>query len=171
VTSQGHGGGELAAPAGVRLLSGTAGEGARVAIVASRYHSAIVQRLVDGAFAHAVGRGIPAASVDAIWTAGAFELPLVAREAARSGLYEAVAALGCVIRGETNHYDYVCSETSRGIMRAELETGVPVGFGLITCDTAEQAWARAGGSAGNQGEGAMRAALEAADALRALRRA
>ncbi len=98
-------------------------DGARVAVVVSRYHSLVTQKLLDGALAAAAARGV---EVDVVPAPGAFELGLLALEAARSGRYVGVAALGCVIRGETSHYDYVCSESARGVLQAAFETGIPV---------------------------------------------
>jgi 6,7-dimethyl-8-ribityllumazine synthase len=101
---------------------------------------------------------------------GAWELPLACRRLAEAGSHQAVVALGCVIRGATPHFDYVCSEASRGVIQAALDTGVPVSFGLLTCDTLEQALDRAGGAVGNKGADAADAALEMAGLLRALPR-
>jgi 6,7-dimethyl-8-ribityllumazine synthase len=166
VSTETHGDGTLSSP-GASVLGGEPlPPGRRVAVVVSRYHSNVTQRLLDGALAAAAARG---AEVDVVPAPGAFELGLLAREAARSGRYAGVAALGCVIRGETSHYDYVCSESARGILQAGLETGVPVAFGVVTCDTPEQAFARAGGSAGNKGAEAVETALDAAAAVAALR--
>jgi len=142
--------------------------GARVAVIVSRYHSHVTQRLLDGALAAAEACG---AEADVVPAPGAFELGMLARGAALSGRYAGVAALGCVIRGETSHYEYVCSEAARGVLLAGLETGVPVAFGVITCDTPEQAFARAGGTAGNKGAEAVETALAAAAELAALRSA
>jgi 6,7-dimethyl-8-ribityllumazine synthase len=162
-----HGDGTLAV-SGARVLgSEPLPAGQRVAIVVSRYHSLVTQRLLDGALEAARTRG---AEADVIGSPGAFELGILALEAARSGRYAGVAALGCVIRGETSHYDYVCSESARGILRAGLETGVPVAFGVVTTETAEQAFARAGGTAGNKGYEAVETALDTAAALAAVRR-
>jgi 6,7-dimethyl-8-ribityllumazine synthase len=140
--------------------------GQRIAIVVSRYHSHVTQRLLDGALEAARARG---ADADVILSPGAFELGILSLEAARTGRYAGVAALGCVIRGETSHYDYVCSESARGVLRAGLETGVPVAFGVVTTETPEQAFARAGGTAGNKGFEAVETALDTAAALAALR--
>jgi 6,7-dimethyl-8-ribityllumazine synthase len=166
VSVETHGDGTLAAE-GARVLGAEPPPaGGRVAIVVSRYHSLVTQRLLDGALAAARARG---AESDVILSPGAFELGILSLEAARSGRYTCVAALGCVIRGETSHYDYVCSESARGILRAGLETGVPVAFGVVTTENAEQAFARAGGTAGNKGFDAVETALATAAALAALR--
>ena len=163
-----HGDGTLSSP-GARVLGGEPlPTGVRVAVIVSRYHSHVTQKLLDGALAAAKARG---AEVDVIPAPGAFELGILSLEAARTGRYAGVAALGCVIRGETTHYDYVCSESARGVLNAGLETGVPVAFGVITCETPEQAFARAGGPAGNKGSEAVETALDAAAALAALRAA
>ena len=163
-----HGDGTLAAH-GARVLGAEPlPAGARVAIVVSQYHSNVTQRLLDGALEAARARG---AQADVILSPGAFELGILSLEAARSGRYAGVAALGCVIRGDTSHYDYVCSECARGVLRAGLETGVPVAFGVLTTDTPEQAFARAGGTAGNKGFEAVETALDTAAALAAVRAA
>ena len=148
VSVETHGDGTLASP-GARVLGAEPlPAGARVAVVVSRYHSHVTQRLLDGALEAARARG---AEVDVILSPGAFELGILSLEAARTGRYAGVAALGCVIRGETTHYDYVCSECARGVLRAGLETGVPVAFGVVTTETPEQAFARAGRHGGQQG--------------------
>ena len=166
MTSETHGDGALTT-AGASVLGETAlPAGARVAVIVSRYHSHVTQRLLDGALAAAAERG---AEVDVVPAPGAFELGILALEAAKCGRYAGVAALGCVIRGETTHYDYVCEATTRGVLTAGLETGVPVAFGVITCENAEQAFARAGGTAGNKGAEAVETALDTAAALAALR--
>lgn len=161
-----HGDGTLTSPGARVLGADPLPPGARIAVVVSRYHSLVTQRLLDGALEAARARG---AEVDVIFSPGAFELGILSLEAARSGRYAGVAALGCVIRGETTHYDYVCSESARGVLRAGLETGVPVAFGVLTCETAEQAFARAGGTAGNKGFEAVETALDTAAALGAVR--
>ncbi len=161
-----HGDGALEAPGANVLGTAPLPAGARVAVIVSRYHSHVTQKLLDGALAAAEARG---AEVDVIAASGAFELGILSLEAARTGRYAGIAALGCVIRGETTHYDYVCSESARGVLHAALETGVPVAFGVITCETPEQAFARAGGTAGNKGAEAVETALDAAASIAALR--
>ena len=161
-----HGDGTLSSPGASVLGTAPLPAGARVAVIVSRYHSLVTQRLLDGALAAAKARG---AEVDVVPAPGAFELGVLSLEAARTGRYAGVAALGCVIRGETTHYEYVCSESARGVLSAALETGVPVAFGVVTCETAEQAFARAGGTAGNKGAEAVETALDAAAALAGIR--
>jgi 6,7-dimethyl-8-ribityllumazine synthase len=141
-----------------------------VAVVASRYNADVVQRLLDGAVARLVERGIGADQITVVLVPGAWELPLACRRLAEAGSHQAVVALGCVIRGGTPHFEYVCNEASRGVIQAALDTGVPVSFGLLTCDTMEQALARAGGESGNKGADAADAALDMAGLLRALPR-
>jgi 6,7-dimethyl-8-ribityllumazine synthase len=136
---------------------------ARFAIAVGRFYEDLAQRLVAGAqraFAEA-GAG----EADVVDVPGAFELPLAAKYLAESGGYAGVACLGAVIRGETDHYDYVCAETARGIQQVQLETGVPCAFGVLTVETMEQALARTGGGKRDQGEHAAQAVL----ALAALR--
>jgi 6,7-dimethyl-8-ribityllumazine synthase len=166
VSAETHGDGTLTAPGASVLGDAPLPAGARVAVVVSRYHSLVTQRLLDGALGAAAARGV---EVDVVPAPGAFELGLLSLEAARSGRYVGVAALGCVIRGETSHYDYVCSESARGVLRAAFETGIPVAFGVVTTENAEQAFARAGGTAGNKGAEAVDTALDAAAALAGIR--
>ena len=132
--------------------------GARVAIVAARFNSGVVDALVDGARETLSRHGIGTPEV--VRVPGAFELPFAARRLARSSGFEAVIALGAVIRGGTPHFDYVCAEAARGIMQAGLEADLPVIFGVLTCDDQRQAEARAGGEEGNKGHEAALAALE-----------
>jgi len=127
------------------------------AIVVGRFYEEIADRLVSGAQRAFAEQGAAEAKVHAV--PGAFELPLAALYLARSGRYDGIAALGCVIRGETDHYDYVCAEASRGIAEVSLRTEVPVGFGLLTVENGEQAMARSGGGHRDQGYGAARAVL------------
>jgi 6,7-dimethyl-8-ribityllumazine synthase len=133
------------------------------AVCAGRFYEDLAERLCNGAAEGFALAGVSEASVQEFSVPGAFELPLAAQLCARSGRFAGVACLGVVIRGETNHYDYVCAETARGIQDVSLRTGVPCAFGVITCDTMEQALARAGGDKRDQGRGAaltvMRMAL------------
>jgi 6,7-dimethyl-8-ribityllumazine synthase len=137
----------------------------RVGILVSRYHETVTERLLAGAEACLRERGVGPERVDVVRVPGAWELPLAARALAARGGYGALVALGAVIRGETAHFDYVAGEASRGLMEVALRYGVPVGFGLLTCDTLAQALARSGGAAGNKGHEAAEAALEAAAML------
>jgi len=138
---------------------------ARIGIVASRYNESVTRRLLAGAEQCLRERAVPAERVDVKWVAGAWELPVVVRGLVARGGYEAVVALGAVIRGETAHFAYIAGEAARGLMTVAVQYGVPVGFGVLTCDTLEQALARAGGAAGNKGYEATAAALDAAAAL------
>jgi 6,7-dimethyl-8-ribityllumazine synthase len=136
------------------------------AIVVARFYEDLADRLVEGARRVFAEAGV--ASVDVHPVPGAFELPLAARYCAESGRYAGVACLGAVIRGETDHYDYVCAEAARGIARVGLDTGVPCSFGVLTVDTMEQAIARAGGGKRHTGEDAARAVLRIAELRREL---
>ncbi len=150
-------------------LSGTPrGEGRRIAVVASRFNESITRALVDGALDALVRHGTSFDDIDIIWVPGAWELPLAVRSAMASERYDAVVALGAVIRGDTPHFDYVAGEASRGLADAVREGEIPVGFGLLTCDNIEQAEARAGGINGNKGWDAALAALEMADLMQHL---
>jgi len=145
------------APAPPPLLHAS---GRRVTIVASRFHEAICVRLVEGARAALLRHGVRAGDLQVVWVPGAFELPQVAARLVAAGGVDALVCVGCVIRGETPHFDYVAGEAARGIAEVGRSTGVPTTFGLITANTREQAEARAGGAVGNRGEEAALAALE-----------
>jgi 6,7-dimethyl-8-ribityllumazine synthase len=136
------------------------------AIAVARFYEDLADRLVDGAQRVFAQAGAGPAEVHPV--PGAFELPLAARYCAESGRYEGVACLGAVIRGETDHYDYVCAEAARGVARVGLDTGVPCAFGVLTVDTMEQALARAGGGKRHTGEDAARAVLRMAELRREL---
>ncbi len=142
-----------------------------IAIVVSAYHERVTSRLLEGALSICTGAGIPADQLDVVWVPGAFELGVTTAVLARSGRYAALVALGAVIRGETPHFDFVAGETARSLSETARATGVPVGFGLLTVDTASQAADRAGGPAGNKGAEAAEAALRTADVLHQLVRA
>jgi len=141
-----------------------------VAVVASRYNAGVVQKLLDGAIDRLVERGVSRDRITIVFVPGAWELPLACRRLAEAGGHQAVVALGCVVRGGTPHFEYVCSEASRGVIQASLDTGLPVSFGLLTTDTMQQAEERAGGSHGNKGAEAADAAVDMAQLMRALPR-
>jgi 6,7-dimethyl-8-ribityllumazine synthase len=143
----------------------------RVAVLVSRYNESVTTRLLDGARRCLREYGVADAGVDVLWVPGAFELPVAAEAAAASGRYAAIVALGCVIRGETPHFEYVAGEAARGLGNVALAHRLPVGFGVLTTESLEQALARAGGSAGNKGYEAAEAALTTADVLAQLTRA
>jgi 6,7-dimethyl-8-ribityllumazine synthase len=144
------------------------GDGLRVALVCGRFNDFITERLVAGARDGLIRHGVDEASITEAWAPGAFELPLVAKRLAASGEFDAVICLGAVIRGATGHYDFVAGNCASGIQQAQLETGVPVIFGVLTTDTIEQAIERAGTKAGNKGFEAASTAIEMADLLRQL---
>jgi len=140
----------------------------RVVVVVSRYNEIVTQKLLAGARERLAERGLDESAVDVVWVPGAFELPLAAAAAAVSGRYRAIVALGCVIRGETAHFDYVAGEAARGLQTVALTYRIPVGFGVLTTETFEQAVDRAGGEAGNKGYEAADAALRMVEALGSL---
>ena len=141
---------------------------ARFALVAARFNSFIVQNLIDGAVDALRRHGVPEASIDLIWTPGSFELPLAAQRLAASERYDGIVALGAIIRGGTPHFEYVASECVKGLAGVSLEYDLPVGFGVLTVDTIEQAIERAGTKAGNKGVEAAMAVLEMVSLLRRL---
>ncbi len=132
---------------------------ARLAIVASRFNQAIVDRLVAGAETAFQEAGLHPEQHATFWVPGAFELPLAAQWLANTGRWDAILCLGCVIRGDTDHYDYVCDAATRGILQVSLAAQLPVLFGVLTCDNEQQALDRAGGTHGNKGADAAQAAL------------
>jgi 6,7-dimethyl-8-ribityllumazine synthase len=146
-----------------------AARGRRFAIVASRFHEPVTQALVEGARGALARRGVAERDVSVLWVPGAFELPQMALRLARRRRIDAVVCVGCIIRGETPHFEYVAGEAVRGIGEAGRLTGVPVTFGVITADTRAQADARAGGAVGNRGEEAALAAVEMVLLFRTLR--
>ena len=151
-------------------FSGTpTGSGRRVAVVASRFNETVTRALVDGALDALVRHGAAFDDVDVFWVPGAWELPLAVRHAMASARYDVIVALGAVVRGDTPHFDYVAGEASRGLADAARDSEIPLGFGLLTCDSMEQALARCGGEHGNKGWDAAVAALEMADLLDQIR--
>ena len=140
----------------------------RFALVAARFNGAIVEQLVAGALDGLRRHGVADEAIDVVRVPGSFEIPLVAQRLAASGRYAAVVCLGAVIRGETGHYDHVAGEAAGGVARAALATGVPVVFGVLTCETLEQALNRAGAKAGNKGFDAALTAIEMVNLLKQL---
>jgi 6,7-dimethyl-8-ribityllumazine synthase len=143
---------------------------ARFAVVAARFNERISKRLLSGALRALSSAGLPDEAVEVHWVPGSFELPQAADCLARTGRYDAIVCVGCVIKGETPHFDFVAGQAAAGIQRVALETGVPTTFGVITALTEEQAWARAGGAVGNRGQEAADAAVEMVEFVRAHRR-
>jgi 6,7-dimethyl-8-ribityllumazine synthase len=136
--------------------------GLRFGVVVSRFNSLITDKLLAGAMKALQCSGAAKEDVEVVYVPGAFELPLAAKKLASRGECDALIAIGCVIRGETSHYDYVCSETARGVQLAQMDTGVPIIFCVLTCETQEQAMVRAGGEHGNKGFDSGLAAIEMA---------
>ena len=151
----------------MRTLEGKlVAKGIRIGIVAARFNEFITSKLLSGAMDALVRHDVPEESIDVAWVPGAFEIPLIASKMAGTGKDDAVICLGAVIRGSTSHYDYVCSEVSKGIATVSLQTGVPVMFGVVTTENIEQAIERAGTKAGNKGYDCALGALEMADLIR-----
>jgi 6,7-dimethyl-8-ribityllumazine synthase len=142
--------------------------GKRFALVVSRFNSFITEKLLEGALDTLRRHGVAEDHLTVVWAPGAFELPLVVKKLAESGKYDAVIALGCVIRGATAHFDYVAGEAAKGIGHVALSTGVPVLFGVLTTDSIEQAIERAGTKAGNKGVDVAMGALEMVSLLERL---
>ena len=154
----------------MKLFEGklVAPEGMKVAIVASRFNEIIVKKLLDGAVDGRVRHGGKDDNITAVWVPGAFEIPVIADKLAASGKYDAVIAVGAVIRGATSHYDYVCNEVSKGVAQVGLKNGIPVLFGIITTENIEQAIERAGSKAGNKGYDCALSAVEMVNLMKKL---
>ena len=146
----------------MNLLEGkvVAKEGMKVGIVASRFNEFITSKLLGGAVDGLVRHGVDEENITTAWVPGAFEIPLIAGKMAKSGKYDAVIAVGAVIRGSTTHYDYVCNEVSKGIAQVSLQNDIPVMFGVLTTENIEQAIERAGTKAGNKGYDCALSAIE-----------
>jgi 6,7-dimethyl-8-ribityllumazine synthase len=142
--------------------------GLRFGVVASRFNDFIVDRLLDAAVDTLVKHGVASGDIEVVRVPGAFELPLGLSKLAASRRFQALVALGCVIRGATAHFDYVAGEATRGVTQVSLTSGLPIGFGVLTVDTIEQAIERAGTKAGNKGVDAALAAIQMANVLRQL---
>lgn len=141
-------------------------ENMKIGIVAGRFNEFIVSKLISGAEDTLLRHGVRAGNIDLCWVPGAFEIPVAAKRMAEKGKYDAVIALGAVIRGSTSHYDYVCAEASKGIAQVSLSTGLPVMFGILTTDTIQQAIERAGTKAGNKGSECALDAIEMVNLFR-----
>jgi 6,7-dimethyl-8-ribityllumazine synthase len=154
-----------------RIIEGDSRVGdLRIALVASRFNAPVVERLVAGAVGALAAQGADPGALELVRVPGAYDLPLVVRRIAESLRFDAIIALGAVIRGDTPHFDYVAAECASGLARVACDTGVPVAFGVLTTDTEEQAFDRAGGSEGNRGAEAARVAVELANLMRRLAR-
>ena len=153
----------------MRVLEGNVvAKGIRVGIVAARYNEFITSKLVGGALDGLKRHDVKEEDIDVAWVPGAFEIPLIASKMAKSKKYDAVICVGAVIRGSTSHYDYVCSEVSKGIANVSLNSDIPVMFGVLTTDNIEQAIERAGSKAGNKGYECATGAIEMVNLIRAL---
>lgn len=153
-----------------RDLTGTVdGEGLRIAVVCGRFNDLVTSRLLDGALGALGVHGVAESDVDVAWVPGAFEIPLAAKTFALTGRYDAVIALGCVIRGDTAHFEYVAGPCAEGIAQAALETGVPIVFGVLTTENLDQALERSEPEGENKGEESAATALEMAGLLRRVR--
>ena len=153
----------------MRVLEGNAvAKGIRVGIVAARFNEFITSKLVGGALDGLKRHDVKEEDIDIAWVPGAFEIPLIASKMAKSKKYDAVICVGAVIRGSTSHYDYVCSEVSKGIANVSLNSDIPVMFGVLTTDNIEQAIERAGSKAGNKGYECATGAIEMVNLIRAL---
>ena len=152
-----------------KIDGGLSAAGLRFGVVVSRFNSFITERLLEAALDALARGGAISRDVEVVHVPGSFELPLAAKKLAGTGRYDALIAIGCILRGETAHYDYVCSETARGLQLAQMDTGVPIMFCVLTCDTLEQAIDRAGLKGGNKGYEAGLGAIEMGQLSRKLR--
>ena len=141
----------------------------RFAIIVGRFNSFITERLLAGALDALTRTGCPQENIEIVRVPGSWEMPVVARELAKAKRHDAIIALGAVIRGDTPHFDYVAGEAARGLAQVAVESGVPVGFGVLTCNTVQQAVDRAGAKSGNKGFDAAMSAIEMANLMRRLR--
>ena len=154
---------------GINIIEGKLdAKGLKIAIVASRFNDFIVDRLISGALDCLIRHGADKADLTVIRTPGAFELPVICKRLAESGKFQGIIALGAIIRGATPHFEYVATEASKGLAHVALASGLPIGFGLLTTDSLEQAVERAGSKAGNKGAEAALSVLESARVLQQL---
>jgi 6,7-dimethyl-8-ribityllumazine synthase len=144
------------------------GSGLRIGVVVARWNSIVTDRLLDGALQQLTRQGVPDGKVDVSWVPGSWELPIAAQKLAQSGQYQAIVALGAVIRGEAAHFEYIANQVSAGLTEVSLATGVPITFGVLTTDDLDQALDRVGGKSGHKGAEAASAAVEMANLMRDL---
>jgi 6,7-dimethyl-8-ribityllumazine synthase len=144
--------------------------GFRFALIVSKFNDFVTERLQAGALAALAGAGVASADITVVRVPGAFEIPLAAQHAAESGQYDAIVCLGCLVRGETPHFEYISSAVAQGLMTGAAATGVPMAFGVLTTNSVEEALARAGDGAGNKGHEAALAAIEMAEVVAQLAR-
>lgn len=159
----------VSAASGDAYVGSLVGTGLKFGVVVARFNDLVTKLLLEGALEHFERHGVPASDVDVAWVPGSFELPVVAKAMAKSGKYDAVIAIGVVVRGATAHYDAVVGGATSGVLGASTDSGVPVIFGVLTCDTMEQALDRAGGKVGNKGGEAAVTAVEMGNLMRTLR--
>lgn len=145
------------------------GTGLKIGVVVSRFNEFITSKLLSGALDTLKRHGVSEDDIEISWVPGAFEIPLIAKQMAQSGKYDAIVSLGAVIRGATPHFDYVASEMSKGIAQTSLQTSVPITFGVLTTDNIEQAIERAGTKAGNKGSEAAITAIEMANLIKTMK--
>ena len=153
-----------------KIIEGSllAGDDASFAVVVSRFNDLVTKRLLEGAIDSFRRHGVPEEQITVVWVPGSFEIPLIAQRLANSGRYAAVCCLGAVVQGETTHHEYINHQVAAGIMQAGQSSGIPVVFGVLTCENLEQALNRAGGKAGNKGAEAALAAIEMVNTLKSL---
>ncbi|MEG1481273.1 6,7-dimethyl-8-ribityllumazine synthase [Clostridium sp.] len=145
------------------------GNGLKIAVVVARFNDFITGKLLGGATDCLLRHGVKEEDIEVAWVPGAFEIPLIAKKMAKSEKYDAIVCLGCVIRGATSHYDYVCSEVSKGVAKVSLDEELPVIFGVVTTENIEQAIERAGTKAGNKGYDAAMSSIEMASLIKKIK--
>jgi 6,7-dimethyl-8-ribityllumazine synthase len=151
----------------IKIIEGRlSAQGLKIAVAAARFNDFVVESLIDGAVDYLTRHGLEHKNLVLVRVPGAFELPLICQKLAKSGKYDGIVALGAVIRGATPHFEYVCAEATKGIASVSLQTGLPIGFGLLTTEDLDQAVERAGGKAGNKGADSAAAMLESIQVLK-----
>jgi 6,7-dimethyl-8-ribityllumazine synthase len=153
------------------LRGGLDAHGLRIGVLVAQFNEVVISRLLDGAREALAHHGIREEDITIAWVPGSLELPQLASRMASAGSWDALVTLGCVIRGETSHFDYVCAESARGIAQVALDSGTPVAFGVLTTEDMDQAMARSGGAKGNRGFDAVESAIKMVNVYRQLDRA